>query len=109
MTKNKHFVGAGNARADMALGDWPDSAGGENAMRFRETPAQSQNFRLHSHLGVGMDGIVHGHGCLSNNSPILKGWAAKPEAQVCGSEQGLSCPTRQRTCEIAPYPDIQRQ
>src|SRR6476660_6684493 len=108
MTENKHFVGAGNARADVALGDWPDSPRGENAMRFGETPAQSQNFRLRRHLGVGMDGIVHGHGCLSNNSLISKGSTAQPEAQVCGSERDSLCPPRQRTCEIAPYPDIQR-
>ena len=41
--EDENLIGPRNARADMALGERPDAAGGQDAVHLREPPAQRQD------------------------------------------------------------------
>ena len=61
MPENQHVIGAGNARADMSLGQRPDAAGREDAMRPRQAAPQCRDFVLERGLRIGISGAMDGH------------------------------------------------
>ena len=59
VTEDEDFVGAWNARADVALGEGPDSSGGKNTVRFGEPLPQSENMGFCCAPGFSLNGRMN--------------------------------------------------
>jgi len=101
VTEDQHMVCAGNARADMAFGNRPNSAGGKDAMRACQTAPQHQYLGLERRLGVGMNGAMHRHQAFSIYFGAFGPETCRPSLRIKSSVTLSFCAKKVLNCGVS--------